>query len=65
MLPQSGNTDVMTEVDQMDMFCLMTKKMIKLVRLILDFILVVVNAKRRRHPTLPYGMLLIRVFIRA
>ena len=49
----------------MVMFCLMTRRMINLVRLILDFILSVVNAERRRYATLPYGMFLTRVFTRA
>ena len=65
VLSRSGTTDVMIEVDQMMMFCLMTKRIINLVRLILDFILAMVNAEKRRHITLPYGMLLTRVFIRA
>ena len=63
MLPQGANIDVMIEVDQMAvMFCLMTKRRINLVRLILDFTLAAVNAKRRRHATLLYGMFLTRVF---
>ena len=65
VLPRSDNTNVMTEVDQMVMFCLMTKRMINLVRFIVDFIITVVNAERKRHATLPYGMFLTRVFIRA
>ena len=65
MLPQSGNIDVMTEVDHMVMFYPMTRRRINLVRLILDFILVAVNAKRRKHATLPYGMFLTKVFIKA
>ena len=65
MLPRSGNTDVMAEVDQMVMFYLMTRRRINLDRLILDFILVVVNAERRRHATLPYDLFLSRVFIKA
>ena len=65
MLPWSGNIDVMTELDQMVMFYFMTKRRINLVRLILDFILTAINIERRRHATLPYGMFLTRVFIRA
>ena len=65
MLPQSGNTNVMTKVNQMVMFYLMTRRNINLVRLILDFILAAVNAEKRRLATLPYGMFLTRVFIRA
>ena len=49
----------------MVMFCLMTKRVINLVRLILDYILLNVNAKRKSHATLPYGLFLIKVFIRA
>ena len=64
VLPWSGNTDIIIEMDQMVIFCLMIRKRINLVRLILDFILVVVNAERRRHATLPYGMFLTRIFIR-
>ena len=47
------------------MFYLITRRKINLVRLILDFILLAVNAERRRHATLPYGMFLTRVFIQA
>ena len=65
VLPRNGKTDVMTEVDQMVMFYLMTKRRINLVKLILDFILAIVNAERRRNATLPYGMFLTRVFIKA
>ena len=65
VLPRSGNTDVMTEVDQMVMFCLMTRRKINLIRLILDFILSTVNAKRKRHVALSYGMFLTRVFTQA
>ena len=32
-------------------------------KLILDFILDVINAKRRRHAILPYGIFLTRAFI--
>ena len=49
VLPQSGNKNVMTKVDQMIMFCLITRRRINLVRLILDFIFAAVHAKRRRH----------------
>ena len=49
----------------MGIFCLITKRRINLVSLILDFILDVVNVERKRHPTLLYGMFLTRVFIRA
>ena len=65
LLPRSGNTDMMTEVDQMVMFCLMARRRINLVRLTLDFILSTVNVGRRRHATLTYGMFLIKVFIQA
>ena len=65
VLSSSGNTDVMTEVNQMVMFYLMSRTMINLVRLILDFILAAVNAKRRRHATVPYDIFLTKVFIRA
>ena len=64
MLPRSGNKDVMIEVDQMVMYCLMTKRRINLVRLILDYILAVVDATRRSHVILPYGMFLTRAFTR-
>ena len=60
-----GNIDVMTEVDHMVMFCLMTRRRINLVRLILDYTLSAINAARRSHATLPYGMLFTRVFRRA
>ena len=49
----------------MVIFCLITMRRINLVRLILDFILSAINAERRRHATLPYGMFLTRVFVRA
>ena len=65
MLPWSGNIDVMSKVDQMVMLCLMIKRKIHLVRLILDFIIFVVGAERRRHATLSYGMFLTKVFIKA
>ena len=57
--------DTMTEVDQIVMFYLMTRRRINLVKLILDFILTAVNVERRRHATLPYNMFLSRVFIKA
>ena len=65
VLPRSGNTDVMTEVDRMVIFYLMSKKRINQTRLILDFILAAVNAKWRRHTILPYSMFLVKVFIKA
>ena len=65
VLPRYGNTNVMFEVDQMVMFCLMTIRGINLVRLILDYVLLTINAERMSHATLPYGMFLTRVFIRA
>ena len=61
MLSESGNMDVMSEIDQMVIFYLMTKRKINLVRLTLDFILSAVGAKRRKYTTLPYGMFLTRV----
>ena len=65
MLPRMGNADVMTEVDQMVMFCLMTRRRINLVRLILDFILSTVDAARRSHAAILYSMFLTKVFTRA
>ena len=65
MLLRSGNTDVMSEVDQMVMFCLMIRRRINLARLILDYILLMVNTERRSYATLPYSMFLTKVFIRA
>ena len=65
VLPRMGNTDVMTEVDHMVMFCLMTRRRINLIRLILDYMLTTIDDLRRSHATLPYGMLLIRIFPRA
>ena len=64
MLLRSGNTNVITKIDQMVMFCLIMRR-INLVRLILDFILTTINAERRRHATLSYSMFLTRVFIKA
>ena len=55
----------MTEVDQMVMFCLMIRRRINLVRLILDNMLSTINEARRSHTAMPYGMLLTRVFARA
>ena len=49
----------------MAIFCLITRRRIKLVRLILNFIALAMNAKRRRHAPLSYGMFLTRVFRRA
>ena len=65
MLPRSGNIDVVSEVDQMAMFCLMTKRRINLVRLNFNFIIAAVGAKKKKHATLPYGMFLTRVFNKA
>ena len=65
MLSRMGNTDIMTEVDHMVMFCLMIRRRINLVRFILDYTLSAIDAARRSHAALPYGMLLTRVFIRA
>ena len=64
MLPRSSNTNVMTNVDNMVMFCLMTRRIINLVNLILDFILATINAEWRRHATLPYLTFLTKLFIR-
>ena len=64
VLPQSGSTDTMTEVDMTVMICLMTKRRINLVRLILDFTIAAVNANRRRHAILLYGMFLTKIFIK-
>ena len=65
VLPRSGNTNIMSEVDQMVMFCLMARRTINLMRLILDFIFSAVDAIKRSHAALPYGMVLTRVFARA
>ena len=65
VLPRGGDTEVMTDVDQMVLFCLLSKRRINLMRLILDFIPSSVHAERRRNFTLPYGMLLTRIFEQA
>ena len=65
VLPRNGNIDVMAEIDRMVMFSLMTSRRINFERLILDFILAIVNVERMRHATLSYGMFFTRVFIRA
>ena len=65
VLPKSRNTDVMSEIDQMIMFYLMSGRKINLVRLILDFILSAIGAERRSHTTLPYSMFLTRVIVKA
>ena len=49
----------------MVMFCLMIKRRINLMRLVLDFTLSAIHVERRRYATLPYGMFLTRVFLRA
>ena len=49
----------------MVIFCLMTKKRINLVRLIMDYMLSAINAARTSHVALPGGMLLTQVFMRA
>ena len=54
----------MTDVDYIVMFYLMTKRRINLVRLILDYTLSAIDAARRSHATLSYGMLLTHVFMR-
>ena len=65
VLPRMGNNDVMTEVDHMVMFCLMTRRRINLIRLILDYMLTAIDDSRRIHTALPYRMLLTRIFARA
>ena len=65
MLFRSGNMDVMSEIDQMVIFYLTTRKKINFLRLKLDFILDAVGAERRKHTTLLYDMFLTRVFIKA
>ena len=60
-----GNIDVMTKVDQMVMFYLLTRRRINLVRLILDFMLFIVDAARRSHASLLYSMFLTRMFTRS
>ena len=60
-----GNTNVMTEVDQMVMFYLMTRRRINLVRLILDYMLSTIDEARKSHAAMPYGMLLTHVFTKA
>ena len=55
----------MSEVDHMVMFCLMTKRKINLVRLILDFIIVAIGVEKKKHASIPYGMFLTRVFNKA
>ena len=64
MLPKSRNMDGKSEMDQKVMFCLMTRRKINSVRLILDFILGAIGAKRRKHATLSYDMFLTKVFIK-
>ena len=65
VLPRMGNTNVMTEVDQMVMFCLMTRRRINLVRLVSDYMLSAIDEARKSHVAVPYGMLLTKVFARA
>ena len=65
VLPRNGNTDVMSDVDQMVIFYLMTKRRINLVRLILDFIITTIDAEKKKHASLPYGMFLTKVFNKA
>ena len=60
-----GNTDVMTEVGLIVMFCLMIRRKINLIRLILYYILSAIDDARRSHVAMACGMLLIRVFTRA
>ena len=61
MLTRRGDTEVMTDENQMVMFYLQTWRRFNLVRLILDFIISSVHTDRRRHFTLPYGLLMTRV----
>ena len=56
---------MMSGVDHMVMFYLMTKRKINLVRMILDFIITTIGAQKKKHATLPYGMFLTPVFINA
>ena len=65
VLTRMGNTNVITEMDHMVMFCLMTRRRINLIRLILDYMLIAIDDSRRSYATLPYGMLLTRIFARA
>ena len=65
VLPKMGNTDMMTEVDHMVMFYLLTRKKINLVSLILDYMLSAIDDARKSHAAMPYGMLLSRTFERA
>ena len=65
VLPRSRNKNVMSGVDYMVMFCLITRRRINLMRLILDFMALTVNAKRRRYAIVLYSMFLTRVFRRA
>ena len=62
MLLRNGNTDIMSEANHMVMFCLMTKRNINLVRLILDFIIAAISVGKKKHASLLYGMLLTKVF---
>ena len=57
--------NILSKVDYMVMFCLITKRRINLVSLILDFMSLAINAKKRRHATLPYSIFLTRVFRKA
>ena len=61
----SGNIDVMSGVAHMVMSYLMTKRRINMVRLMLDFIIAAVEVEKKKHASLPYGMFLTRVFIKA
>ena len=49
----------------MVMFCPMTKRRINPIRLILDYMLLAIDAARRSHAALSYGILLTQVFMRA
>ena len=65
VLPRMGNSDIMMEVDHMVMFCLVTRRRINLVGLILHYMLSAIDDVRRSHVAMPYDMLLTYVFVRA
>ena len=54
----------MSEIDQMVMFYLMTRRRINLIRLILDYIFTAIDPVRRSHVALRYGILLTHIFQR-
>ena len=56
--------DVISRINHMVMFCIMSNRRINLVRLIVDFIIAVMGAEKMEHTSLPYDMFLTYAFVK-